>query len=417
MNNLSFPELLILLLPLLLLTGPALPDIFIVLIGIYFISKSFQNQKLIFYNKYFFFIGFTFSTYLIINSIFKGHFWFSIENEGSIFYFRYFFFVAGFIYLLNKNPRLLSYLFYVLLFANIFVTIDGFIQFSSGKNIFGWESSWNGQRLSGIFKEELIIGSYISKTTPLIISLYFFSAKLKNVIDIRYIYIFLIIELIFVFVTGERAAFLVIFLFYIFLIFLRDDMKYFNLILFIILLLLLILSLNLFEPVSNRFLQTIDSIHNNKLKFMPYTPAHEAHYVSAIRMFLDYPIFGVGTNLFEIYCTQKPYFTESSCSSHPHNIYIQILAENGIVGFIFLFGFFVFLFCLTINNSIFKYSSALNLKDSQISIVLANLVNFWPLVPHQSFYNNWSNVLIYMSISVLIYSYLNKDKPNENFYY
>ena len=97
MKNLSFPELVLLFLPLLLLTGPALPDISIVLIGIYFIFKSFKNQKIIFYNKNFFFIGLTFSFYLIINSVFKGHFWFSVENEGSIFYFRYIFFVAGFV--------------------------------------------------------------------------------------------------------------------------------------------------------------------------------------------------------------------------------------------------------------------------------------------------------------------------------
>lgn len=405
MKNLSFPELVLLFLPLLLLTGPALPDISIVLIGIYFIFKSFKNQKIIFYNKNFFFIGLTFSFYLIINSVFKGHFWFSVENEGSIFYFRYIFFVAGFVYLFNKNPKLLNYFFYVFLIINTFVTIDGFIQFITGKNIFGWESSWDGQRLSGIFKDELIIGSFISKTTPLIISLYFLSDKLKKEINFRYIYIFLGIELIFIFVSGERAAFLAIALFYLFLILLKNDYKIFNLILSIILILLLVVSLNLFDNVGDRFIQTINSINSNKLQFMPYTPAHEAHYISALRMFIDYPIFGIGTNLFEIYCTQKPYFVESSCASHPHNIYMQILAENGLVGFTFLFGFFIFLVCLIFNNSLFKYSSRFILKDCQIPIVLANLVNFWPLIPHQSFYNNWSNVLIYISFSVLIYSY------------
>ena len=405
MKNLSFPELVLLFLPLLLLTGPALPDISIVLIGIYFIFKSFKNQKIIFYNKNFFFIGLTFSFYLIINSVFKGHFWFSVENEGSVFYFRYIFFVAGFVYLFNKNPKLLNYFFYIFLIINTFVTIDGFIQFITGKNIFGWESSWDGLRLSGIFKDELIIGSFISKTTTLIIGLYFLSDKLKREINVRYIYIFLVIELIFIFVSGERAAFLSIALFYLFLILLKNDYKIFNLILSIILILLLVVSLNLFDNVGDRFIQTINSINSNKLQFMPYTPAHEAHYISALRMFIDYPIFGIGTNLFEIYCTQKPYFVESSCASHPHNIYMQILAENGLVGFTFLFGFFIFLVCLIFNNSLFKYSSRFILKDCQIPIVLANLVNFWPLIPHQSFYNNWSNVLIYISFSVLIYSY------------
>ena len=54
-------------------------------------------------------------------------------------------------------------------------------------------------------------------------------------------------------------------------------------------------------------------------------------------MFLDNPIFGVGPKLFRIFCDDQKYnIDRDTCSTHPHNTYIQILAETGIIGFMLM---------------------------------------------------------------------------------
>jgi len=71
---------------------------------------------------------------------------------------------------------------------------------------------------------------------------------------------------------------------------------------------------------------------------------HEEHYISALKMFNDKPIFGIGANLFRFKCNKPKYEIQTrSCNTHPHNFYIQILAELGIFGFGFLVIFFYIL--------------------------------------------------------------------------
>ena len=59
-------------------------------------------------------------------------------------------------------------------------------------------------------------------------------------------------------------------------------------------------------------------------------------------MFLDKPIFSNGPNSFRILCSLDKYDVNgNACSTHPHNLYIQLLAETGI------FGFYLFLVCFS----------------------------------------------------------------------
>ena len=66
---------------------------------------------------------------------------------------------------------------------------------------------------------------------------------------------------------------------------------------------------------------------------------HEQHYISAFKMFLDEPIFGIGTNMFRYNVIKQNTNIQKSHVVSPHQYFIQILAEQGIVGF-YLLSFF-----------------------------------------------------------------------------
>jgi O-antigen ligase len=46
-------------------------------------------------------------------------------------------------------------------------------------------------------------------------------------------------------------------------------------------------------------------------------------------------IFGNGVRSFRIECNKYRDIKKNACSSHPHNIYLELLSEVGLIGFFF----------------------------------------------------------------------------------
>ena len=60
-------------------------------------------------------------------------------------------------------------------------------------------------------------------------------------------------------------------------------------------------------------------------------------------MFKDKTIFGHGPKMFRVICKDEKYATGvNPCKTHPHNFYVQLLAETGIIGFLFLLSTLVY---------------------------------------------------------------------------
>ena len=89
-----------------------------------------------------------------------------------------------------------------------YVTFDGYIQ-HFGFNTLGFEKPVETGRISGIFGSEHILGSYLSKTLPLFCALIFYK-NFKNKLKINFINILVFLICFLVFLSGERAAFLMI---------------------------------------------------------------------------------------------------------------------------------------------------------------------------------------------------------------
>ena len=107
---------------------------------------------------------------------------------------------------------------------------------------------------------------------------------------------------------------------------------------------------NLFDPV-----RTILNKSSEKNEIKIFTPVYDAHYRTAYKMFQDNFLFGVGNKMYRKLCDNKKYYTnEYSCSTHPHNLYLQILAENGILGSIFVFIIFFIVHLFYLKNFIYR---------------------------------------------------------------
>ena len=397
--DVAFFSLLLILIPIVLITGPALPDIFISLIALYFLIKSVIKKNWHYYKNPIV-IGFLlFSFYGISRSLFSEIPLESLTNEGSVFYFRYIFFAMGVWYLLDKNPYLMKCLVIILFLCVTLVSIDALYQYFLDVNIFGNEK-YSHNRLTGLLGEEPIIGRYISYLSIFTFALIYHNYKKSKKMIIFSISFLVMCEVI-IFLTGERAPLFYISFFSVLIVIFIPHYRIYRIIgvLASVVIILGILEVN--SSAKTRMIDnTLEQMSKTHFPFLPYTSHHEEHYISSLKMFNENPLFGVGTNMFEFYCAEPQFIFNRSCASHPHNFYFQLLAELGIVGFLFISTFFCYLLFVGLKQFIFIIQSN---KKRQISfeIFLYPMIIFvywWPLIPHMSFYNNWNNVFIMLPL-------------------
>ena len=302
-------------------------------------------------------------------------------------------------YLLDKNPYLSRCLLSISILSLIFVVTDGFYQYFFEVSIFGNEK-YNVYRLTGLFVDEPIIGRYIAY-----LSLFAFALihqnfnQSKKTISISFI--FLIICAVLVFLSGERVPFFnIIFFLLLIIIYLPKYKVYrFSSIFFIIVIIYTVLQIN---PIAKKRMidMTVNQISKTKIPFLPYSTSHEIIYKETLKMISDKPLFGVGTNTYRFQCKKIEYKIGEGCSSHPHNFYLQVLAETGIVGFAFLSIFFSYLISIGLKQIFFVIKRNKNkiISFDKLLYPMVLLVYWWPIMPHMSLYNNWNNVLMMLPL-------------------
>ena len=147
----TLPSTIIILMPILLITGPFLSDLGLSIVSILFLVNSKKNNLRKYYDNYYFKFFLIFCIILIISSLLSENTLISLKK--SLFYFRFGIFSLCFWYLLEKNDKILKYLFFSILICFFSLIIDGYFQYIFGKNLFGYEL-YKKYRVSSFFGSE-----------------------------------------------------------------------------------------------------------------------------------------------------------------------------------------------------------------------------------------------------------------------
>ena len=498
--KIDFPLLLLSLLPFALVIGPLIAEIIINSLIIIFLFNSIKNKNFFIFRSKIFIFFLLFYIYLIINLFLSDFF----QQSGlNIFaYIRFILFPMAIYFILEKNQKNIKIVFIFLSLTILIIIFDGYYQFIFDKNLLGYEK-YRVDRISGFFKDDLILGSFLSRLLPLFIGLTLF---FKN--DLKFTTFNLVIFLsafILIFLSGERAAFFTS-LITLFIISIQiKSFPYLRLFLSLIVIssvsILILNNATVFDryvdQTKKHILGLPNDLDKDSRKILPY---YMPMFETSFKMFKENKILGMGPKSFRYLCDDKrfvsyfdtiqsidntvikikknwkekrqfkpegfyveegdiikkkdkifayrfddnnkihvylsdkegeikkiykkkryqandiimdiipqsspdkEYFFKNSCNTHPHNFYIQILAEIGLIGFFFIFGIFTYLFYLLLKNLLYKYFKKKNLfSDSELCILIGLFMALWPLTTNGNFFNNWINLISFYQLGFLFY--------------
>lgn len=121
---------------------------------------------------------------------------------------------------------------------------------------------------------------------------------------------------------------------------------------------------------------------------------------SGIATFEAAPILGIGTGNYRVLCEKiTANASHMDCHTHPHNYYIQFLAETGVVGL--LFG------CIMIGAILWKAGkTSWKGRDNVIAAtaVIVPLGFFFPLQSTADFFGQWNNIFMWSAIGLVLAS-------------
>lgn len=386
--------------------------VFIILLTFLFYWREILNTKLFFFDKLLIII-FIYAIFVsIINTFGQSG---SLDTQTlnkTISFLRFLFFYFAMRFLIEKNIFNIKFFFISAALCSIFVSLDLIYQFINGKDIFGYSKtlSINSGKMSGPFGEEQIAGSYLQRFS--IFAFFLISVYLLNLNHKKKIIIYILLLILFfssMLLAGNRMPIILYILFWAFFFILENKIRNYAIVFFIVLIFLFYLFFqfnneinNYIEGFANLTMQIINFLPSlvSEQKITEFPNVYIKEFYSGYVSWLENFFIGGGVNSFHYNC-QK---TIHACATHPHNYFLEILSELGLIGMV-LWGI-VFLYLIYI-SIVKKYILRTAFKNNDLitPFALLFLVEIFPIKTTGSFFTTGNATFFFLMISAIIALY------------
>ena len=413
---------------------------FICILGIIYFKKNlflFNEKKIITLFSLFFLI-ILFSTN--INHLDKS------SNDDwlkSLLFLRYFFLMIIISKLIFYRELNINFFFTSCLIVSLFVCVDISIQFIFGKDIFGNEPlsfARDVKYYSGVFNKELIAGAFILMFS--ILGLFALLNLLKNYKKINLFIVFSLFVTYFLFslfLAGNRMPIIMFFIFLFLFLFLLNIKKLrirfflFSISLLVLSIffvinsdklnnraknfligipnpLIIMVELNKEYPELEKYENSGKPFHTLKefkttknYKPYPFFTGHLQIFLTSIDLFADKPFIGGGIKSFRNNCSKKVHLPNRVCESHPHNFYLEILNDIGIIGLILIISPVLIL----LKKNYHLYNISVSKKDLLnqwvfLAIITSIFIHFFPFKSTGSFFSTFNAAYFFLLLGISI---------------
>jgi hypothetical protein len=374
---------------------------------------------------------FTFITGIINNTLLtpnvgSGDYTILIKTISYIRYLLLYFILR---FLIEENKINFKWFFISSFIFSLFVSLDIFYQFIFDKDIFGFEIV-NPRKLSGPFGEELIAGGYLQRFSifGFFIFPFFFKIK-KTYLSLILVTLFLIYTASIILSGNRIPAVLYLMTLFLILLFEKRTRKYFPI--------FLILTSFVFYPlyvtnhniksnfgnlvnVSSRIVKVFIADNFSKTSKVCVRRDMSAQYTSKVcardmpAQYREFKTFygtwlmnkyiGGGIRSFRYNCPQRKIIKDNeraTCNTHPHNYYLEILTDLGLIGLILSFTIFII---IIYNSLIKKYFLKSDLSSNELIIpfIFIFIPEIFPLRTSGSFFSTANSTYIFLLISIIV---------------
>ena len=341
----------------------------------------------------------------------------------SILFLKYLLLYLVIRFLLEREIIDLKFFFITCSVASIFVCFDLFYQYIYDVDIFG-NKTLPGRKLGGPFGDELIAGGFVQRFSIFsffLLPLYYADKTYKF---IKYIIpILFIIFFIGIILSGNRMPLLLfIFCVTLILIFQKQTRKFFlPFIVIFPIIFFSVLSLNdkaksnfknFYTQVTKMAIAIVDKDFQSKS-----TPQYFKEFATFYDTWLINKYIGGGIKSFRYYCHVRPNIDPNSkfvCNMHPHNYYLEILTETGLVGFLTI----ITIFSIVLYQSLYKKyfsNSSLQYNHFTVPFIFLFFVEIFPIKSTGSFFTTGNATYLFLILAILI-ALIRKDNSIEKRY-